>query len=191
MYDISIPANTLFNANYTTNQRKKQVEIFIAGWLNINGAIYSPDNDSSITGKENPPLHERCRCKLIALNAIIAGTATTAKQLGADYTLFYLKLLPTNYITKANAKYVGWKQSKGNLDKVLPGAQIGGDIFYNYSNKLPAAQGRIWYEADLNYEKGYRNGHRVLYSNDGLVFVSFNHYHSFYEITGGISWQNI
>jgi len=43
--------------------------------------------------------------------------------------------------------------------------------------------GRVWYEADINYESGFRNRQRILYSNDGLVFASYDHYHTFYEIT--------
>ena len=50
---------------------------------------------------------------------------------------------------------------------------------------LPDAPGRIWFEADLNYHSGKRNGHRVLWSNDGLMFVTYNHYESFIEVFGG------
>jgi predicted transcriptional regulator len=60
---------------------------------------------------------------------------------------------------------------------------IGGDVFANSSAKLPSAPGRIWYEADINYVSGKRNRQRVLYSNDGLIFVTYDHYQTFYEIT--------
>jgi len=43
--------------------------------------------------------------------------------------------------------------------------------------------GRIWYEADLNYIHGKRNGQRIVFSNDGLIFVTYDHYKTFYEIT--------
>lgn len=46
------------------------------------------------------------------------------------------------------------------------------------------AAGRIWYEADLNYYEGRRNGHRLLFSNDGLFFVTYDHYKTFYELMG-------
>ena len=71
----------------------------------------------------------------------------------------------------------------GNLNDVLPGKTIGGDVYKNSSQKLPDAPGRVWYEADINYEGGYRNGDRILYSNDGLLFVSYDHYQTFHEIT--------
>lgn len=60
---------------------------------------------------------------------------------------------------------------------------IGGNIYKNIDHKLPDFPGRVWYEADINYEYGYRNNSRILYSNDGLIFVSYDHYKTFYEIT--------
>lgn len=53
---------------------------------------------------------------------------------------------------------------------------IGGDIFENRENKLPSAPGRIWYECDINYSNGYRNNARLIYSNDGLIFKTDDHY---------------
>ena len=60
---------------------------------------------------------------------------------------------------------------------------IGGDIYYNDEGRLPQANGRIWYEADINYTSGYRGLDRIYYSNDGLIFVSYDHNATFYEIT--------
>lgn len=59
---------------------------------------------------------------------------------------------------------------------------IGGDIFKNADEKLPVATNRVWREADFDYTNGFRNHKRVLYSNDGLIFATFDHYHTFYEI---------
>lgn len=58
----------------------------------------------------------------------------------------------------------------------------GGDIYYNDDRKLPDKPGRIWHEADINYSIGRRNSHRILWSNDGLIFVTYNHYLTFFEI---------
>lgn len=58
---------------------------------------------------------------------------------------------------------------------------MGGDIYKNREKKLPEKDGRIWYEADINYDGGFRNTQRILYSNDGLVFVTYDHYITFYE----------
>ena len=59
---------------------------------------------------------------------------------------------------------------------------IGGKIYRNRNHKLPEADGRIWHEADFDYVSGYRNNCRLLYSNDGLLFATYDHYITFYEI---------
>jgi hypothetical protein len=89
--------------------------------------------------------------------------------------------LPDCYITKAEAKSKGWEPSKGNLCEVLPGRAIGGDVWTNRQESLPSKQGRIYLEADLNYNCGNRNADRVVFSNDGLIFVTHDHYKSFQE----------
>ena len=87
--------------------------------------------------------------------------------------------LPDYYITKSEAKSLGWVPSKGNLCEVAPGKAIGGDIWTNRQKSLPTKSGRKYFEADLNYNCGNRNADRVVFSNDGLVFVTFDHYRSF------------
>lgn len=89
--------------------------------------------------------------------------------------------LPDYYITKSEAKSLGWVPSKGNLCEIAPGKAIGGDIWTNRQKSLPTKSGRIYFEADLNYNCGNRNADRVVFSNDGLVFVTFDHYRSFEE----------
>ena len=59
---------------------------------------------------------------------------------------------------------------------------IFGGIYDNDDNKLPTAKNRIWYEADINYQRGHRNAERILFSSDGLLFVTYNHYETFFEI---------
>ena len=59
---------------------------------------------------------------------------------------------------------------------------IGGDIYRNNRELLPAKIGRTWHEADFDYLRGYRNSRRILYSNDGLIFVSYDHAKTFYEL---------
>lgn len=89
--------------------------------------------------------------------------------------------LPDYYITKSEAKNEGWIPSKGNLCEVAPGKAIGGDIWTNRQKSLPVKSGRKYYEADLNYNCGNRNADRVVFSNDGLIFVTYDHYKSFEE----------
>lgn len=99
----------------------------------------------------------------------------------ADYLKEYKKL-PCNYITKSQAESLGWESSKGNLNKVAPGKSIGGDYFSNYEKLLPASKGRKWHEADINYTSGFRGANRILYSTDGLIYKTTDHYDSFQQI---------
>ncbi len=117
-----------------------------------------------------------------ALTAILAGTATNAGEDGVDLYVARHGTLPEQYISEAEAEMQGWKKWLGNLAEVLPGKMIGGRIYRNRSHKLPEADGRIWYEADFDYVSGYRNSCRLVYSNDGLLFVTYDHYVTFFEI---------
>ena len=106
------------------------------------------------------------------------------KLTSEDVVVPYVKQqgeLPGYYITKGAARNRGWNAGKGNLCDVLPGRAIGGDIFTNREGQLPKKSGRTWYEADLNYNCGHRNADRLLFSNDGLVFVTHDHYKTFDE----------
>lgn len=142
------------------------------------GQIYTIDEIPA----EEPPLHPNCRCKIEIMEAAQAGTASKDKTDGADYWIKYYGKLPDDYVTKDEALALGWKGRLGNLHDVAPWMMIGGGIYENRNGHLPDAPGRIWYEADINYQSGYRNGHRILYSNDGLIFATYDHYWTFVEI---------
>lgn len=90
--------------------------------------------------------------------------------------------LPPNYITKKEAQALGWVSSKGNLWDVAPGKSIGGDRFGNYEGLLPSAKGRTWTECDIDYDGGKRNGKRIVFSSDGLIYYTDDHYASFEEV---------
>ena len=64
----------------------------------------------------------------------------------------------------------------------MPGSSIGGDIYKNRDGKLPSSGQRVWYEADINYVSGHRGSERILFSSDGLIFVTYDHYETFVEI---------
>ncbi|MFV8905859.1 ribonuclease [Serratia fonticola] len=87
--------------------------------------------------------------------------------------------LPDYYITKKQAREQGWDARDGNLCKVLPGKAIGGDRFSNREGQLPIANNRVWREADINYQCGRRGADRLLYSSDGLIYVTRDHYKNF------------
>lgn len=104
----------------------------------------------------------------------------TDKEHVAKYIYEY-KTLPSNYITKNQAKKLGW-QTKGTLDKVAPGKSIGGDRYGDYENKLPKANGRKWTECDIDYVKGNRNAKRIIFSSDGLIYYTNDHYQTFNRV---------
>lgn len=97
----------------------------------------------------------------------------------------YLRLfgeLPPNYITKEQARRLGWVSNRGNLWQVAPGKSIGGDSFGNYEGLLPKKQGRRYYECDIDFDGTFRNGKRIIFSNDGLIYYTDDHYASFEEM---------
>jgi len=79
---------------------------------------------------------------------------------------------------------LGWDPKKGNLADVAPAKSIGGDIYRNKEGLLPDGPGRTWYEADLNYSDGYRGSELIIYSNDGLIYYSGDHYKTFQQLGG-------
>ena len=88
--------------------------------------------------------------------------------------------LPENFITKKEANALGW--SGGDLHKYAPNKSIGGDRFGNYERSLPAKKGRIYSEADIDYRGGARGQKRLVFSNDGLIFYTKDHYKSFEKV---------
>lgn len=131
-----------------------------------------------------PKLHENGACQLEQLSAVFAGSATNFGTMGADWWLYYLHELSNYYISKAEAYKIGWENIKGNLAEIAPNHMIFGGVYKNKNNILPSKEGRIWYEADINYTGGYRNRQRVVFSNDGLIFVTYDHYETFIEVIG-------
>lgn len=102
----------------------------------------------------------------------------TSKEEVALYIHLY-NHLPSNYITKNEAKDLGWDSGAGNLNKVAPGKSIGGDKFGNREGLLPKKDKRVYYECDIDYVKGKRNGKRIVFSNDGLIYYTGDHYETF------------
>ena len=143
----------------------------------------------------------RAAAALLMLLMLLPASAALAKTItvdAADYDveaggrydtmeevaiyLTFFDELPENYITKKEAQALGWDNRKGNLWKVADGCSIGGDRFGNYEGLLPDAKGRRWTECDIGFDGGYRNGRRIVFSNDGLIYYTADHYQSFDEI---------
>ena len=91
--------------------------------------------------------------------------------------------LPSNFITKREAKKLGW--SSGSLEKYAPGKVIGGDRFGNYEGLLPEAPGRTFTECDIDTLGAKKRGaKRIIFSNDGLIYYTDDHYESFTLLYG-------
>ena len=108
------------------------------------------------------------------------GRAYTGKAEVALYIHTFHKL-PGNFITKREAERLGWKH-KGTLNEVAPGKSIGGDRYGNYEGLLPQKSGRSWKECDIDYKTGNRNAKRLVYSKDGLIYYTDDHYKSFEKL---------
>ena len=108
------------------------------------------------------------------------GEYTSMTEVAA-YIHLYGKL-PSNFISKTKAKNQGWIQSEGNLQDVLPGKSIGGSRFYNDEGILPEEDGREYTECDIDYNGGKRNAKRIVFSNDGLVFYTEDHYETYIQL---------
>ena len=96
--------------------------------------------------------------------------------------LTFFEELPGNYLTKKEAQAIGWESRKGNLWDVADGCSIGGDRFGNYEGLLPEAKGRKWTECDIDFDGSFRGAERIVFSNDGLIYYTGDHYESFEEI---------
>ena len=104
-----------------------------------------------------------------------------SKEEVAEYLSIYKKL-PKNYITKKEARKLGWRG--GSLEPYAPGKTIGGDRFGNREKKLPDDKGRKYYECDIDTLGARKRGaKRIIYSNDGLIYYTGNHYKSFEKTT--------
>lgn len=134
------------------------------------------------TIRPKQPLHPHCRCKISWLRTLLAGTATGLGQNGADWWLKNRRELPPYYISEQEAKKRGWDSESGNFHTVCPGKMLTRGEYYNKNGHLPSAPGRIWYEADIDYHSGFRGLIRIVYSNDGLIFITYDHYRTFIEI---------
>ena len=109
------------------------------------------------------------------------GTYTTKE----DVALYIHQYghLPDNFITKRDAEQLGW--SGGSLEPYAPGMCIGGGRFGNYEGLLPEAPGRTYTECDIDtLGASSRGAKRIVFSNDGLIYYTDDHYESFTLLYG-------
>ena len=91
--------------------------------------------------------------------------------------------LPSNFITKKEAEKLGWQG--GSLEPYAPGKCIGGSHFGNYEGLLPEKDGRTYTECDIDTLGADKRGaKRIVFSNDGLIYYTEDHYESFELLYG-------
>lgn len=111
----------------------------------------------------------------------VNGTYTTKEDVAAY--IYHYHRLPKNFITKNQARDLGWKS--GSLEAYAPGMCIGGDHFGNYEGILPKAPGRKYTECDIDtLGAKSRGAKRIVFSNDGLIYYTDDHYESFTLLYG-------
>ena len=128
-----------------------------------------------------------CASAEVIEDNLTAMTEDCLVEFGEEYTskdevalyLHVFQQLPCNFITKSEAEELGWKSSRGYLWDFADGMSIGGDRFGNREGLLPRQKDRVWYECDIDYAGKSRNAKRIVFSNDGLVYYTEDHYESF------------
>ena len=109
------------------------------------------------------------------------GTYTTKEDVALYIHLY--GHLPDNFLTKKEAEKLGWPG--GSLEPYAPGMCIGGSRFGNYEGLLPEAEGRTYTECDIDTLGAEKRGaKRIVFSNDGLIYYTEDHYKSFELLYG-------
>ena len=128
------------------------------------------------------PVERENQSKTTKAQTIDKNGSYTSKDDVALYIHTYGEL-PKNFITKKEAERLGW--DGGSLEPYAPGKSIGGSYFGNYEGKLPKKKGRTYYECDIDTRgKRSRGPKRIVYSTDGLIYYTPDHYETFELLYG-------
>lgn len=142
---------------------------------------------SSIAAEETRAAKKRATATRASERGTEAGSGIredgsyTSRDEVALYLHTYGKL-PKNFISKKEAEEQGFRFGEGDFGEAFPGMSVGGSRFGNYEGQLPEKAGRRYYECDIDYQGGRRNAKRLVYSNDGLIFYTDDHYKSFTQL---------
>ena len=131
---------------------------------------------------EREDVSKTTAAKTTKVKTIDKNGSYTSKEDVALYIHTYGEL-PKNFITKKDAERLGW--DGGSLEPYAPGKSIGGSYFGNYEGKLPKKKGRTYYECDIDTRgKRSRGPKRIVYSTDGLIYYTPDHYETFELLYG-------
>lgn len=146
-------------------------------------ATTAPETEPATEPETEPETQAPTTKPTEPLGALDPNGTYDSKEDVALFIVLYGRL-PNNYYTKSQAKRLfGW--SGGSLDTYEPGACIGGDRFYNNEGNDDLAKGHTYYECDIGtIGSKYRGAQRLVFTYDGLVYYTHNHYDSFILLYG-------
>ncbi|MBQ1530250.1 MAG: ribonuclease [Clostridia bacterium] len=131
---------------------------------------------------EREDVSKTTAAKTTKVKTIDKNGSYTSKEDVALYIHTYGEL-PSNFITKKEAERLGW--DGGSMEPYAPGKSIGGSYFGNYEGKLPKKKGRTYYECDIDTKgRRSRGPKRIVYSTDGLIYYTPDHYETFELLYG-------
>ena len=141
-----------------------------------------PSSEAAKSDKASEVPSEEIPDDTVSKKKLDPNGSYTSKDDVALYIHQYGKL-PSNFITKKKAQEKGW--TGGGLEKYFPDKSIGGDYFGNYEGLLPKKKGRTYTECDIDTKgKSSRGAKRIIFSNDGLIYYTDDHYESFTLLYG-------
>ncbi len=156
---------------------RKKIYLFLTFLLAVLLSACMPKQSSSL-----PESSAQADDTVSAAEELLQDGVYDSKEDVALYLQLYGSL-PENYITKQEAEELGWEG--GSLEPYAPGKCIGGNRFGNYEGLLPEKEGRTYQECDIDtLGAGSRGAKRIVFSNDGLIYYTEDHYSSFELLYG-------
>ena len=169
--------NTQTESSTTLSNDPGQLTILPAGDQKEQTQPTAPQESDSPVQSEDSPAPD---------DAQTPALDETGKYNSKEEVALYIRTfgrLPSNYVTKETAREAGWEG--GSLEKYCPGCSIGGDVFGNREGLLPDNGKRTSYECDIDTAgKNSRGAKRIVFSDDGLIYYTDDHYDSFEKLYG-------
>ena len=156
--------------------------MFLTGCQSVPKQDIGIQNDTQIEVVEGTEVvtETQSSSELSDVVLVVEDGIYTSKEEVAAYLHRY-GALPSNFITKKEARALGWE--KGSLEPYAPGMCIGGDYFGNYEELLPTD--REYRECDIDtLGAKSRGAKRIVFSDDGLIYYTEDHYESFTLLYG-------
>ncbi len=171
----------------TMNSKTKQLLGLVLACVLV-AAVWASSN-GIIDGSSQGASPSESSATAVSQDAVSADPSTQVSEDGSytsrDQVALYIHTyghLPANYISKTKARAAGWDGDSDDLWNYCPGKSIGGGSFHDSSDLLPDASGRTYTECDIDFAGKSRGAKRIVYSNDGLVYYTDDHYESFTRI---------